>query len=98
MAKSTTKMMTVITTARGTLGPEGITQPGEKVTIPVASYSKNWMRPATAADAALVGESAVSNSDTDETDASTTADADTTKTAAAAGDAAGTKASGEQTS
>lgn len=44
----------VITTAPGTLGPGGIVPIGTKASVKVRHFSKNWMRPATAADAAKI--------------------------------------------
>lgn len=41
----------VITTAPGTLGPEGIVPPGTKARIKIGAFSKAWMQPATKADA-----------------------------------------------
>jgi hypothetical protein len=46
--------MEIVTTAPGTFGVGGIVKVGERFTIAVSAYSKNWMRPATKADAAKV--------------------------------------------
>lgn len=35
----------VVTTAPGTLGPQGIVPVGTKATIPLTLYSVNWMKP-----------------------------------------------------
>lgn len=44
----------VVTSAPGTLGPEGIVAVGTKATVALSAYSKNWMRPATKADDAKI--------------------------------------------
>lgn len=41
----------VVTTAFGTLGPQGIAPIGTKATILLTAYSSNWMKPASIADA-----------------------------------------------
>jgi len=41
----------VVTTAPGTLGPEGIVKVGTPVTVLLTAYSENWMKPKTKADA-----------------------------------------------
>lgn len=48
----------VVTTALGTLGPEGLVEVGTKATIPISAYSANWMRPASAVDARKVAKKA----------------------------------------
>lgn len=42
-------MISVVTTAVGSLGPQGLVQPGERHNIDVSLFSDNWMRPATQA-------------------------------------------------
>ena len=41
----------IITTALGTLGPQGVAPVGTKATILLTAYSVNWMKPASIGDA-----------------------------------------------
>lgn len=40
----------IVTTAPGTLGPQGIAPVGTKATILLSAYSVNWMKPASIGD------------------------------------------------
>lgn len=41
----------IVTTALGTLGPQGVAPVGTKATILLTAYSVNWMKPASIGDA-----------------------------------------------
>jgi hypothetical protein len=41
----------VVTTAPGTLGPQGVAPVGTKATILLTAFSANWMKPASIGDA-----------------------------------------------
>ena len=43
--------VTVITTAKGTLGPGGIVPIGTECEVAISAFSKAWMKPKTKADA-----------------------------------------------
>lgn len=44
----------IVTTAPGTLGPEGIVKVGTEATVLLTAFSATWMKPKTKADAAKI--------------------------------------------
>lgn len=49
MTEDTEDEFDVVTTAPGTLGPQGIVPVGTRTTVPSRMFSKHWMKPATQA-------------------------------------------------